>query len=293
MLLPWYEQWYVLALASSVMMGLATILEKDALRSEYASAYSASFSMIIAVVSLIFLPILKLNISITNLVLIYFVSVLSTITYLLTARVFRHGVISATNSLNSTLPTLFIVLFAAIFLKNEVLTTVQYMGVGIILLATYIILFEKSAKKDFESNKYRYFIFIGAVISGFSGLLFKYLLGSVDPITYMVVGQIFMAVNMTVYMNFKYGGLKEMFTNAEVYKKELIAIVFLTIGYRITYYVAVASTAISLVSPMRNTISVIMVVLSGSLFFKERGLFNKILLSVMILIGAYLMLIPT
>ncbi len=283
-------QWYYLALISSFLTGLATILEKRTLKREYASAYSASFSVLTAVVSLVFLPFLKINITLQNWLLIYLVSLISTICYLLTARTFRHGAISATSPVNATLPTLFIVLFALLFL-HEVLTAVQYIGIGITVFATYMLLFNKRSKKDFESKKYVYLILINAALAGVSGIMFKYLLSSTDPITYMVISQVFMAFNMMLYMNFRYGGVREILTNTKVYRKELAAIVLLTIGYRITYYIAVAAAPISLASPLRNTLLVIMTVFSGSIMFKEENITNKIILSVIILMGAYLIII--
>lgn len=283
-------QWYYLALISSVLIGLATILEKRTLKREYASAYSASLSLIVALASLVFLPFLKIDISLENWLLIYIVSLLSTISYLLAARTFRHGALSTASPLNATLPILFIIIFALIFL-HEVLTPIQYLGIGITILASYIILFDKKNRKDFESNKYRQLIIVNAVITGMSGVIFKYVLFTTTPITYLVISQLFMAFNMIVYMNFRYGGIREILTNAKVYRKELGAIVVLTIGYRITYYMAVAQAPISLVTPLRNTLLVIMTVFSGSIMFKERNIWSKVGLAVLILVGVCLMVL--
>jgi len=283
-------QWYYLALISSVLTGLAAIVEKDMLKTEYASAFSATCTVLVAVVSLVFLPFLKLNITLVNWILIYIVSLLVTASYILTARSYRHGTISAASPLNATLPTLFVVILAFIFL-HEVLTVVQYVGIGITILATYLIMFPNTKKKDFESGKYKMLIVIGAVMTAASWLIFKYILSSPDVITYVVISQVFMAINMVVYMNFRYGGMKEIFANSKVYRKELAAVVLLTIGYRITYYAAVAIAPVSLVSPLRNTIVVILTVFSGSLIFKETSTTSKILLSALILLGAFLMII--
>jgi len=277
-------------LISSVLTGLAVVLEKNMLKTDYASAYSASAAVLIALVSLVFLPFLKINITLEDLVLIYIISLLSTIAYLLTARTYRHGAISAASPLNATLPALFTVILAFVFL-HEVLTVVQYIGIGITILAAYLILFPKRKNKDFESNRYKRLIMISALLTAVSWLIFKYILSSADVIEFVVIYQIFIALNMVVYMNFKYGGIKEIFTNSNVYKKELAAIVLLTIGYRITYYAAVASAPVSLVSPLYNTIIVIIAVFFGSLIFKEGKLTNKVLLAALILLGAFLMII--
>ncbi|MDE1865806.1 MAG: DMT family transporter [Candidatus Micrarchaeota archaeon] len=281
--------WYYFALISSVLTGLATILEKRTLKVEYASAYSASFSVLIALISLLFIPFLNLHISTLNWILIYIVSLLGTITYLLTAKVFRHGSISVTSPLNATLPIMFIVIFAFLFL-GESISVIQYVGIAVTLIATYL-LFERTGKKDFERSKYKYLVVISAAISGVSAIMFKYLLFSTTPITYMVVSQIFMAANMAVYMSFRYGGAREILANTKVYKKELLAIVILTIGYRISYYVAVAAAPISLASPLRNTIFVVMTALSGPILFREDRLLDKLLFSALLLVGAYLIIL--
>lgn len=283
-------QWYYLALISSVLTGLAMILEKNMLKTDYASAYSASTSVLVALASLVFLPFLKLNIPLENWLLIYIISLLSTIAYLLTARTFRHGTISAASPLNATLPALFTVILAFVFL-HEVLTIIQYVGIGITMLAAYLIMFPKAKRKDFESGKYKQLIVMSALLTAISWLIFKYILSSAYVVTYVILYQIFIALNMAVYMSFKYGGVREIFANSKFYKVSLAAIVVLTIGYRLTYYAAVASAPVSLVSPLSNTIIVIMAVFSGSLIFKEGNMTSKVLLSALILLGAFLMII--
>lgn len=283
-------QWYYLALISSVLMGLATILEKRTLKAEHASAYSASLALLTAAVGLVFLPFFGFSMSLQSWIFTYIISFLLTIAYLLTARTFKHGTLSATSPLNAVLPILFTVVFAFILL-GEQLSIIQYIGIGITIIATYMILFEKSRKEDFGSNKYIYFIILSAVLTGLAGILFKYVLFSTNALLFVVVLQIFMAINMVFYMNFRYGGIKETLSNANIYKKELAAIVLLTVGYRMTYYVAVAMAPVSIVTPLRSTILVIMTVFSGSIMFKESRMRNKILLAVLILLGAYLMII--
>jgi drug/metabolite transporter (DMT)-like permease len=283
-------QWYYLALISGALTGLAYILEKKTLKKEYASAYSASFSILIAIVSLIFLPFLKLDITLKNWILIYIASLLLTITYLLTARIFKHGSMSAVSPLNSTLPILFIVVLAVLFL-HETLTIVQYAGIGLTIFATYMILYEGKGSKEFGGDKYKHIILINAIFTGFYTVIFKYVLITTTPVTFLVLSQIFVAINMAVYMTFKYGGFKEIISNTKIYSKELIVIVILTIGYRLTYYSAVAMAAVSLATPLRNTLLVIMTVFSGLIVFKEGNIRNKIMLSILMLVGAILIIV--
>ena len=49
-------EWYYLVLVSATLMGFSSVLEKYMLKQEHASAYSASFSIMTAVMALVFLP---------------------------------------------------------------------------------------------------------------------------------------------------------------------------------------------------------------------------------------------
>lgn len=283
-------QWYYLAIFASVFLGLATVLEKKVLKKEYASAFSATSALFIAIATLAFLPFLKLDISLQNWALIYAFSLIITASNILVARTFRHGTLSSTSPLNAILPVLFVVIFAYLFL-HEVLTAVQYIGIGITIFATYLLLFDRNTKYNFGSSKYRYVILLNALILGAANIIFKYLLGITTPITFMVLSQVFVAINMVIYMNFKYGGLKEVLANSKVYTKELGLIVALNVAYLLSYYTAVAVAPISLASPLKNSLLVVITVLSGALVFKERNMAKKLLLSVLIILGACLLIL--
>jgi uncharacterized membrane protein len=124
-----------------------------------------------------------------------------------------------------------------------------------------------------------------------SSIIFKYLLGVTTPITFMILSQVFVAINMVVYMSLKYGGVREVLANTKVYSKEMGAIVVLTVGYMFFYYTAVVTGPISLASPLKNSILVVITMLSGAFIFKEPDVRRKILLSALILLGACLMIL--
>ena len=283
-------QWYYLAIISSVFISGATILEKKMLKKEYASAFAATSSLLIALATLVFIPFLKLDISMVDWLLIYIVALITTVSNVLVARTFRHGTLSATSPLNATLPTLFIIVLAYIFLK-ELLAPVQYIGIAITICAIIMLLFGRNSKYDFASTKYKYLIFVNAAITGVSSIIFKYLLGVTTPITFMILSQVFVAINMVVYMSLKYGGVREVLANTKVYSKEMGAIVVLTVGYMFFYYTAVVTGPISLASPLKNSILVVITMLSGAFIFKEPDVRRKILLSALILLGACLMIL--
>ena len=163
--------WIYLIIVSAITMGIAAIIEKQTLKKEYATAYSTAFAFLIAIFSVVFIPFAKFNLSALDVMLIYTFSLLSTITYLVTARILRHSSISASSPILSVLPTVFIVIMA-FFLLGEQLTILQYVSIFVLIIASYAMFFmlpqngKKLEKK--ERNKYLYILLIISVLMGIS-----------------------------------------------------------------------------------------------------------------------------
>ncbi len=285
-------EWYYLVLISAALMGFSSVLEKYMLKDEHASAYSASFSIIIALMALVFVPLADFNISPYAVALVFLISVVSTISYILTARVFKHGNISVSSPILSSLPQLLIVVFAFMFL-SERLSFVQYMSIAVMIIAAYLLLFKANSRKKaaFEGKKYVYELVVVIALMAIGGVLLKYLLFYMNPYTYMVLVEAFMALDMTVYMQLHYGGVKEIAHNMRKYRKPLLAIAVITMAYRITYYVAVSTTYVSLASPLRNTLSVVITVLLGGMLFKEGNIARKLALAAVMLAAVYFLIV--
>ena len=285
-------EWYYLVLISAALMGFSSVLEKYMLKDEHASAYSASFSIIIALMALVFVPFADFNISPYAVALVFLISVVSTISYILTARVFKHGNISVSSPILSSLPQLLIVVFAFMFL-SERLSFVQYMSIAVMIIAAYLLLFKANSRKKaaFEGKKYVYELVVVIALMAIGGVLLKYLLFYMNPYTYMVLVEAFMALDMIVYMQLHYGGVKEIAHNMRKYRKPLLAIAVITMAYRITYYVAVSTTYVSLASPLRNTLSVVITVLLGGMLFKEGNIARKLALAAVMLAAVYFLIV--
>ncbi len=285
-------EWYYLVLISAALMGFSSVLEKYMLKDEHASAYSASFSIIIALMALVFVPFADFNISPYAVALVFLISVVSTISYILTARVYKHGNISVSSPILSSLPQLLIVVFAFMFL-SERLSFVQYMSIAVMIIAAYLLLFKANSRKKaaFEGKKYVYELVVVIALMAIGGVLLKYLLFYMNPYTYMVLVEAFMALDMIVYMQLHYGGVKEIAHNMRKYRKPLLAIAVITMAYRITYYVAVSTTYVSLASPLRNTLSVVITVLLGGMLFKEGNIARKLALAAVMLAAVYFLIV--
>ncbi|MCL4371913.1 EamA family transporter [Candidatus Marsarchaeota archaeon] len=284
-------EWYYLVAISSAIMGVSTIVEKYALKTQHATSFSASFSILIAGISLIFLLFAKFNISVYNIGIIYALSLVSSSTYLLTARIYKHSNISVSTPLFSSLPQMFVVIMAFIFLKER-LSILQYISLAALIALAYLLLFsgKKLKSKTFESKKYVYLLLMTTFLVAVGGIIMKYLLNiGVNVFEMFILLQIFIALNMSTYITLKYGGIREEISNIKNNWPALLSVALLTAGYRITYYISLNLAYISLASPLRNSISVMITVLIGGLLFKEGNIYRKLLIAIAMVFIVYVL----
>lgn len=286
--------WYYLVIISAVLMSTATLVEKLALRNEHASAYSSDATLLIAVVSLLLIPLANFNITIQELLVMYVMSLTSTATYLLTARTYKHGDVSVASPVLSTLPSVFTVLLAFIFLR-ESLKVSQYLFIGGLVGVAYLLLFKggKGPTRYFERMRYVNYLIVTTILMAAGAILTKYILDlGVSIFTLFVVVGLSIAFNMAVYMTIKYGGVKEMIHNLLGHPAPLAVIASLTLFYRLTYYAAASIAFISLVSPLRQSTTVVLTVLLGTIIFRERDLARKLVLALMMVVCVYFVINP-
>ncbi len=284
--------WYYLVILSSVVMGVSTIVEKYALKNQHATSFSASFSIVIALLSLLFLPFAKFDITALEFAIIYLMSVLSATSYLFNARIYKHGSISVSTPVLSSLPQLFTVVLAFIFL-GEKLSIIQYTAIAVLLGSTYIMLMPQKGpnKKQFDSGKYVYLLLSNTLIIATGGILMKYLLNAgVNLYAMFVLLEIFIALNMTMLISVKYNGIKEEISNLLTNKKVIISIALLSILYRILYYASLQLAYVSIASPLRNSVSVIITIIIGGIIFKEGGIKRKLVITAVMLLMVYLII---
>ncbi|MGC8652246.1 MAG: EamA family transporter [Candidatus Micrarchaeia archaeon] len=279
--------WYYLAILSSIFMGLSTIVEKRALKTEHPTAYSASFATLVAIVSLIFIPWARFDISVSTVAIIYVLSVISTSTYVLTAKVYKHSSISIATPILSSLPMFFVILLAFAFL-GEKLSMVQYVSVAVLIIATYLIL----GDRDEPKRKYVIMLVLVSFLSGIGFIVTKYLLGGmVNAFAFLILSEIFIAFNMLLYISIKFGGLREVVTNTKANKVPILTIVALAIAYRLTFYLSLYTAQVSLAMPLRNTANVLLIVIGGGLLFKEVDLKKKLVLALVMVACAYVLVV--
>ena len=287
-------EWYYFALMSSIMLGLFTILEKFSLKQQHATAFASAFSFMAAILSL---PLLLLSQSFAltwfELALVFANGVLIALTYLLAARVYRHGSVSVASAAFASLPSVFVVMLA-LPLLGETLTLTQYVSIAVITVVIYSLLFERGRMKAFESDKYATMVVVRSFLVAVQAILTKYILTmGVDVFTFFVLSEIFVAFDFAVFISFKYGGVKEIAGTVKQYLLPIALMAVLTLGYGLAYYLSLAGADVSLVTPVRNTLYVVMTVLAGGLLFKEDEIEKKLALGAILLLFTYLLIVGT
>lgn len=285
--------WYFLVLLSSVLMGLATIVEKISLKVEHATAFSAALAPIVALLSLLFLPWANFQLTSEQWVILIVFSAFNAYTFLLSARVFKHGELSIASPAFSSIPTLFTVLLAFLFL-GEVLTPFQYVVIIAMVLAIYFLLFTKQRrgeKTSFDGKKYTYMIILYSFLSAATTIVTKYLLEGMNAYAFLILSSVFMSVSFLVMISVRYGGISEIFDSVRKYRLPLAVNAILTLGYRVTFYVALVTAPVSLAYPLKNTIYVVITVAFAGMLFGERHIPRKLTLGIALLLLSYLLTI--
>lgn len=286
--------WYYLILISSVLNGIATLVEKDALKTHYATEFAATVTPLVALVSLVFIPFANFDISVWQLLLIIMWSALNAYAYLLAARAFRHGEISASSAAFGSLPTFVVVVLAFAFLSEQ-LAVVQYVGIAGMIIATYMLMFREPKRADgkhyFESNKYKYVVLFAVFLSGVASVFNKYAITGTNPYTFFIISSISMSAFFAIFISLRYKGIGEIAQTIRSYKVPLSINALLTAGYRLTFYLALILVPISLAQPLGNAFYVVITVAIGGLIFREGNLARKLVLSAFLIFFAYLLVI--
>ncbi|MCL5238959.1 MAG: EamA family transporter [Candidatus Marsarchaeota archaeon] len=286
------EAWYFLVILSSVMMGIATVIEKTMLKAEHATQYSTALTPLVTILSLVFIPWANFQLSVTQLALIIVLSAVNAYGFLLVARIFKHSELSIASPVMSSLVPLLVVIFAFIFL-SETLSVLQYAVIIGMVITIYFLLFGRGARRapSIGSNKYLYLLILYCVLSASTSIMGKYLLIGMNPFTFLILSGVFMSIFFTIMISVRYGGVREIFNNMKRYKLPLMTNAILTVGYRASYFIALTVAPVSIAQPLRNTVYVVITVAFSGLLFKEQQIARKLSLGLLLLVFAYLLTI--
>jgi len=295
--------WYFYALASAVFIGVKTVLQKAELKKEHSLDYVVAFSLVAMIITFFLWPWVHLdNLDLLSVGYTYIAAILGSIAIWLGAKALRHLEVSFVSP-QTVLTTVFSLFFAYLFL-HEVLTGNQWMGVAVLLLGGGVL--AKSSFVSFHSfglpaklqigklfNKKTVFLFellliLSMFLCGLATVFDKIVLARIDVITFIFLIGIFLFVNHLILYWAVIGDIRKIPARVDHLGWMLVGIAVLTILSRLTYAQALNLADLSLVMPLKK-ISILIPTIWGGQLFKEKHLYIRIAVSVVMILGVWLL----
>ncbi len=289
--------WYFLAFLSALFSAAAAISQKKILF----DVDALEFSFMLSVFNLLFAAIVLFSkdisgITVINLLILYVKTVLGALAFLSVMLAIKNMEISGALPLLVLTPGV-VALFAFLFI-GEKLNLIEITGMILLLIGTYILEVKKNQSifepfTIFAKSKYHKYIIYALLLFAISSVMDKLLLRNyhLKPTVFVGFQQLFLAINFLFFILLKKKNPVLVFKKTN--KNILIWIIIvsvLTIGYRYTQIEAVKIAPVSLVLSVKRT-SVFFATLFGGKLFAESRLIKKLLATIILLAGAYLIVV--
>ncbi|MCJ7450329.1 MAG: DMT family transporter [Candidatus Nanohaloarchaeota archaeon QJJ-9] len=294
--------WYFFALATAFLAAFASIVEKRTLsfKDESPIQYATTFGVINAALSFVLLPLADFSFPLTAYAALYLCSVIgSTAGFYLIAKALKSGEISKVSPLLNINPV-FVAVLAMVFL-GESLSKMQYMGIGLTVVGSYVLESDGGFKhllgplKRLFTHHTEKLMLAATGLYAAASILNKYVLGFTDSITVLILLQAMVAFNFLCMMLFRARGsifdrLRFVEHEASVEWHWVLVAALLTTSYRLLQMQAFSMAMVSLVVPIKRLSTLIATVIGGELFREDR-LLHKVVACIVMIVGAYLVIV--
>lgn len=286
--------WYILALISALFSATAAITQKKILFEEKALSFTvilALFNLVIAIPFFFFIDFSTLSTS--GLIVLLIKSILEGSSFLLVMLGIKNLELSRALPLLVLTPGL-VAITAFIFL-HETLTKTEIFGLAFLTIGTYVLSLKRKQKikspfKELIKSKGIYYLIIALAIFTITAVLDKIVLSTYKvPINaFMGFQHLFLAIIfiIAVFSTKEIKSARFAFKNSW---KWIILIAIITMTYRYTYIQSVKLAPVALALSLKR-ISVFLAVAIGGKLFKEHNLFRKIISTIILTIGAILII---
>ena len=290
------DSWLIYAFVSTVLTSAAALTTKKTLLKEHAMEFSTVLAILVLIVSLpLFLIIDYTKITLIQIVITFFSSILAAIAFLFIAKAVRHMEITDSTPLLALGPGVTAVL-AFIFL-GEALTMFQTTGILLLIIGAFILETKSafnlfSSIKNFKKSKYIHYIFISIILYAVTSILDRLLLFNLDmqPEAMIAITHVFIVISFIIMIHIFHDGFKGINNGLKRAGWLIFLVAVFTLGYRLTYAQAVKITSVALVSSIRRISTLFTIVIGGEMFHEGR-MVRKILASIIMIIGAVLIIL--
>lgn len=288
-------EWYVFAIGAAIFSAAFQILRKKALLKCHALNFESARTMYVVMIALVLLPFLDWSFDKSALIIVYIVSFLAAIGILFAAKAYRHNDISLISPLSNLRPA-FVAIIAFIFL-SESLGYKQIAGILIILVSAYILESNHHFSNIFEplkhmiKSKYTLYFIFAMFLFSITAVLDKFVISTkiTHVYTYFFLLWLFLAINLNIIHGLRYG----LNDTIKYIKKATYLPFFVALASVLANLLmlkALSLEYVSLVIPI-VLLSTLLVTLLGGKFFHEKNLVFRVIISIFMLIGAYLIII--
>ena len=287
-----------------VFATVASIVEKKTLYKEHAMEFATVFSIIIALLSVIFIPFANFNFPFFYWPILYIASIVAATAFLFVAKATRHMELSLSSPLFTFNPI--IVAILAWLLLSEGLVLNQIVGIGIIFLGSYFL--EMKPKKSFKKelltpfkvivkSKYVHFMLFAVFLYALTALIDRYILhsaptGTITPFTYLLIVHFFAAINFLIMITIFHDGIKGVkhgFKSAGGWIF-IMALAMLASRSMQVYVITLPAAKIAMVIAMKRGSTVLTTFFGGGIFH-DKHLKQRTLSSLVMVLGTIIMIL--
>lgn len=284
--------WYIFPLISALSVTIWVLLQKWTLKKEHALQFNAALGFVIVPLSLVLIPFVNFHLSLKVFFLILTTSILFTLAALFHAKALRHYDVSIIAPFYN-LGTAFLVLMALLFL-GEHLKLIQISGISLLLVGAYVVDLKKDNLIhpiiDVIKSKYIHFVLLAVFLYSSAYLIDKIILGYTDFFTLFFFRNLLVSIFFLILIFTLYNGLGDLKIGLKMGGFILVIISILMILENLFLYKGMSIAPVSLVLPIYRLWTLFAVILGGEIF-RERNLGFRILGSLIMILGAYLVII--
>ena len=287
--------WFLLAIISALLSATASIFEKKILF----KLGALEFSFLLALFNLLFSIPFFLSIDfgviqINSLIFLYIKTILGAIAFWCVMLAIKNMELSGALPLLVLTPG--IVAFFAFMILGESLSNLEIIGMILMLAGTYIL--ERRGKdflepvKVFIKSKNHHYIIIALLLFTITSIADKWLLRDykLEPTAYVPFQHLFLAINFFIIVLFTDSNILK---KVKSHKKDIWGIIVIvslfTVGYRWAQIETVKIAPVALVLTVKRS-SVFFTTIIGGKIFNESNLIRKAIATLIMIIGAILLL---
>ncbi|MBU1975543.1 MAG: DMT family transporter [Nanoarchaeota archaeon] len=282
--------WLVFAIGCAILGGIAAIFQKRILKVEHAMEFMTVFAIINFAFSIVLLPFIDLTFDLWVWIIIYIAAWFGAIAALMVTKSLRHAPISKISPMMNVEPVVIVIL--AYFLLTEHLSFQNYVGVGLIVLASNFLGGKKfywhpfKHIKHFTHSKYSVLCVVGMVFYAISSILDKFVMNQgVSPSTYVFLLHLFLAIDFLILLALFHDGFHGIHHGIQKAGKWIILVSLITVGYRVLQMEALSMAYVSLVIPIKR-MSTLFATIFGGTIYKEKDIMTKSLACIVMILGA-------